>query len=602
MQPFQQTPLAVAVALALVATSTWAESDQTTTEFELNPLVATTTLSTETAESSLSSVTVIDPESMDRQSPRDWSDVLQGQPGLNVITNGSFGKNTSVFTRGTGSESTVLLIDGVRVRSATTGGAPWQYIPPQLINRTEIVRGPRSHLYGADAVGGVVQGFTLAERDQDSRWVEAGGGSFAARTLGAGFSEQVGNTRFGFTGNYFETDGASLEEGGERKGYRNTSGVGSVRHDFENGGSTGVFLLRSEGRSEISSGDTDFMVQVLGAEVEVPITRRWDSGIVVSEARDESDTNGSVFDTRTRTARWTNTFALNRSELIAGAEYSVDEVDTTDNFTEDSRGNVAAFAQWITFVGDADFQLSGRWDDNEAFGEEVTGSVAAGYRLDPSHRVRTSYGTAFRAPTFNDLYFPFTDFGGGFVFEGNEDLSPETSETIELGIRGSYPTWFWDAALYQTDVDDLISNEFQNDGAMRPVNVEQARIQGLELSTGADIGRLELAANATFQDHRDRESLERLNRRTTRSGRIDADYTEGRVSFGASGVFEGSRRDGDDQLPGFATANLRVGVQLPDDFHLRFTMNNVFDRRYETAGGFQNAGRDVMLTLRYGAR
>jgi Outer membrane cobalamin receptor protein len=124
----------------------------------MDPLVVTSTLGVETVNETLSSVTVIGSETLEQQDPTEMTDILRGQPGINVISNGSFGKNTSVYMRGTGSESTVLLLDGIRIRSATAGSAPWQYIPPQLLNRVEIVRGPKGSLYGADAVGGVGPG------------------------------------------------------------------------------------------------------------------------------------------------------------------------------------------------------------------------------------------------------------------------------------------------------------------------------------------------------------------------------------------------------------------------------------------------------------
>jgi len=147
------------IAAAAAATPSLAEDSSTqVASLTMDPLVVTSTLGVETVNETLSSVTVIGSETLEQQDPTEMTDILRGQPGINVISNGSFGKNTSVYMRGTGSESTVLLLDGIRIRSATAGSAPWQYIPPQLLNRVEIVRGPKGSLYGADAVGGVVQG------------------------------------------------------------------------------------------------------------------------------------------------------------------------------------------------------------------------------------------------------------------------------------------------------------------------------------------------------------------------------------------------------------------------------------------------------------
>ncbi len=606
MKSLHRSPLAVAVSLSLTTLNVSAQEPEIGNNFELDPIVVTSTLGSETVNDSLSSVTVIDSGAMDRQQTRELGAVLRGQPGINVISNGSFGNNTSVFTRGTGSESTILLLDGIRIRSATSGGAPWQYIPPQLINRMEIVRGPRGTLYGADAVGGVVQGFTMPEHDRDTQWVEVGGGNFSTRQTGAGASGKAGNTRYSVQGNYFNTDGTRIREGGEDKGFRNASGTASVNHEFDNGASIGALGLHSRGNTEFDAGETDFVMQTAGVRAETPVIGAWRTSVQLSEARDEQDNEGdfgeSFFDTRTRTARWENTLTFNHHQLIAGAEYLEDEVDSSSDFEEDSRDNTAAFAQFLSSYGPADLQLSARWDDNEAFGEETTGAVAFGFQMDRSHALRLSYGTAFRAPTFNDLYFP------GF---GNPDLDPETSATGEIGFRGNYNRMFWDLAIFQTDVDDLI----QFDAATSaPQNIARARIRGAELTGGVSLDNLELRSALTVQDPRDRETDNRLARRSAQSARVDADYTEGRVSFGASAVIEGNRYNdsaNDTRLSGFATADLRVGVQLAEQLSLRFNMDNMFNRQYSTARAtpfmaddfdYLAAGRTVFVSLRYGAR
>ncbi|TVP58971.1 MAG: TonB-dependent receptor [Halomonadaceae bacterium] len=570
----------------------------TDADFNLRPLIVTTTLATETADESLSSVTVIDREAIERQQPREFSSLLQGQPGVNVVSNGGFGKNTSVFTRGTGSESTVLLIDGIRIRSATTGGAPWQHVPAQLLNRVEIVRGPRGSLYGADAVGGVIQGFTLPQDDNDRAWVEVGGGNFSTQQTGAGVSGREGNTRYSLQGNYFETDGTRIREGGDDKGYRNASGSASIRHELGNDASLGLLAFRSQGNTEFDSGDTDFVLQTLGVNGDIRVTENWKTGVTLSESRDEGENNAegggvTFFDTRTRLARWENTFLWGRQQLVAGAEYLVDEVDSTTEYDEDSRDNKAVFGQFIVDRNEASLQLSARWDDNEAFGDRATGAVAVGFELTPSHRARLSYGTAFRAPSFNDLYFP--NFG-------NPDLSPETSSTAEFGIRGQYRSGFWDLAVYKTDVDDLI---------LLAENIARAQIRGVELSSGLDWQRLELRSALTLQDPRDKESNNRLARRTHQSLRVDADYLLDRVNFGVSVIAEGYRyndTDNEERISGFTTADLRMGVQLAQNLRLRLSLENVFDRQYNTVRAipfnaddfdYLAAGRTVFASLRY---
>ena len=607
MQSLSSRHLAVTAA-CLIPISAAADEDVV----QLNPLVVTPTLSTQTVDESLSSVTVIDRETLDRQQPRELTDALRGQPGFDFISNGAFGKETSVYTRGAGSKSTVLLIDGIRVRSATNGEAPWQFMPPQLLDRVELVRGPRGTLYGADAVGGVVQGFTPDGRDGDRHWIQGGAGSFGSHEYGAGFSGSSGGTSWSLGANHFHTDGTAIREDGDDKGFYNTSGVGRITHQFDGGLELGLLGFRAQGNTEITGGDTDFLMQTVGATATMPITERWLSRLVVSEGRDERETqrgsNISVFDTRTRTARLENSVFFGTDELILGGEFQRDEVEGTTDFEEDRRDNRAAFAQYLVDLGDADLQFSSRVDSNEAFGDHVTGSVALGQALDANHRVRLSYGTAFRAPTFNDLYFPFQEFGFDpdiEGFEGNPDLSPEKSQTAELGFRAQYRDSYWDVAIFQTHIDDLIENSLDEDAVLRPDNVDRARIQGVELGSGLRAGPWELGFSGTLMDPRDRETGNRLRRRSAMSARLDVDRSLGNVTVGASGIVQGDRYDdseNEDRLSGFGLLNLRAGWEFARNWSARLTVDNVLDKDYETAADYKNAGRNAFLSVRYGNR
>ena len=589
----QFRPLAAAAACVLPAFAGASE------EYSLSPVVVTPALTAQTVDQSLSSVTVIDREVLDRQQPRELSDALQGQPGVSIVSNGSFGKNTTVFLRGTGSESSMLLINGVRIRSATSGGAPWQFVPPQLLDRLEIVRGPRSSIYGADAVGGVVQGFTAEGEGAPSGWIQAGGGSHSSYEVGAGVSGRADNTSYSLAGNWFDTDGVPVREGEERKGYDNTAGVGSIRQHFDGGGSVGLTAFRAEGNTEFDTGDTDYAIQTIGASGEVPITRDWIAEVMLSEGRDESLTDGeSRFDTRSRTARVANRVYLGVHEFVVGADYMVDDISSSTDFDEDSRYNTGVFSQLFLDSGPADVQLSLRWDDNEAFGDRVTGAAAVGHALDDSHRVRLSYGTAFRAPTFNDLYFP--DFG-------NPDLSPERSQTAELGIRGQYALGYWDVAIFETHVDDLIAFDA---AAGAPGNVDRARIQGVELEAGHRVADWDIRGTVTLQDPRDRDTGDRLVRRTSQSARLDVDRQLDDLSFGATATAVGDRYNdaaNEDRLSGFGLLNLRAGWEFARNWSARVTVDNVFDKDYAVSRFFDGtpynqAGRTAFLSVRYGHR
>ncbi|MDI5936046.1 TonB-dependent receptor domain-containing protein [Halomonas kalidii] len=589
-----------ALPLTVNAQTAPAETDES---LSLNPLVVTATLAPRTADQSLASVTVLDEATLRRQDPTSLTDLFRGQPGVDVSTNGSFGKHSSVFIRGTNSDQNVLLIDGIRLRSATTGGAAWQFLDPRLFQRAEIVRGPRGSLYGADAVGGVVQLFTPeGEEGGPHPRISAGGGSFGSQRYSAGLSGSSGGTRYSFAGSHFSTDGVPVVRDGDDKGYDNTTGLARLTHTFDGGAELGVLALRARGNTEFDGGNTDYVQQVAGIYGEVPVTETWRSRLTLSESRDESDNfqdfGTTVFDTRSKTARWENTLGLGPHEVIAGAEYGEDRVSGTTAYDEDSRDNAALFAQGLLDFTPVTAQASMRYDDNEAFGEEITGSLALGYELDAHHTLRASYGTAFKAPSFNDLYFP------GF---GNPELEAETSETFEVGMRGQYRPLFWDLAAYQTDVDDLIAFTEQG-GLLAPFNVAEARIRGVELSAGAELDDWTLQAALTYTDPEDRETGNRLVRRAGQSLRLDVDRELGDWSLGGSWVVQNHRyndADNEQRLPGFGLVNLRAGWQFAPLWSARLTVENALDREVVTArdfGGrdFLDAGRAAFVSVHFG--
>jgi len=575
-------------------------------ERRLEPIVVTATLGPRTAGESLSSVTVIDEESIREQSPSEFSQLLRGQPGINVTGNGSFGKTTSVYTRGTANDSTLLLVDGVRLRSATSGGPSWQYFPVELIERVEIVRGARSSLYGADAVGGVVQAFTLDPEETPAGWVEAGAGDFNTQKGSAGVAARAGNTRFSLSGLHKETDGTAVITNGEDRGFRNTAGIGRVVHELESGGKASLVVVQSEGSTEYEGGDIDFMIRTIGFGLETSVSDYWRQSLQFSESRDETDnvtpTFSSTFNTRSRAARWDNTFTWNVHELVVGAELMTDEVSGTTDYAESSRTNSALYTQLRLNFGPTDLHMSLRGDDNEAYGKNETGSIALGHALDRSHRVRVSYGTAFRAPTFNDLYFP----------GANPDLEAEESGTVELGVSGHYQNWFWDTAVFQLDVDNLIAWSPTESGLWTPMNVNEARIRGAEFSAGFERDGWRGDAALTLLDPEDRETGNQLQRRSGKTLRLDLSKRVGTWDFGGTVVAEGYRYDdraNDDRLPGFATLDLRAGWRFAPDWSTRLTLANVLDKEYSTARfdrannlDYIAAGRTALLTVRYDIR
>jgi len=609
-------PSPVVLAGVSLAALPLAVAAQSSDEDALDPIVVTATLGPDTVGESLSSVTVIEQEDIQRQQPAEFRDLLQAQPGVNVVSDGSYGKTTSVFLRGAGSSGTVLLLDGIRLRSATAGIPPWQFLPPELMGKIEVVRGAKSSLYGADAVGGVIQAFTLEPEAARQGWAEVSGGSHETLGTSAGVAGREGNSSILAGGLYSDTDGTELREGGEDRGFRNAAGLAKVSHDFEQGGGVGVTMFQSQGNTEFEDGNTDFMIRAAGLYLEAVASDYWRTRIQFSESRDEQETFGtypSVFDTLSRSARWENTLTAGVHELVLGSEFMIDEVDGSSQFAENSRTNAAVFGQARLNFDATDLMFSMRLDDNEAYGKEETGGIALGHQFDRSHRLRLSYATSFRAPTFNDLYLQVpSDFGDYF---GNPDLDPEKGQMAEIGFSGRYDTWFWDIAVYQNDVDDLITyvlDPVTFDGTM--ANVETARIRGVELSSGFQTNDWDINAAVTYADTENRDTGKRLPRRAEKNVRLDVDRLFDTWSVGASVIAESDRYNdaaNTSLLSGYGTMDVRGAWEFLPGWTAGLKVANVFDRRYSTSIGYDEmfqpfeylaAGRTYMASVRYDFR
>ena len=590
----------------------------------LDPIVVTATRVPQTVDETLSSVTVIEREEIERLQPRQFTDLLRGRAGIGVADSGPFGKLSSVFMRGSNSGHTLLLVDGVRMGSATTGSASWQHLPPSEIERIEIVRGPRTSIYGSDAIGGVIQVFTRQGLEGPPRVnAFAGGGSFNTREFGAGVAGGTRDTRYSVSASRFDADGIDVLTGigdDDRDGYDNTSLSGTLSHRLGNGAELFGSLLYSRGTTEFDADETDpatfavvgpyapadndYVHAALRAGIRGFVTPRWQSQLAVAQSRDELDSfeGGTLadrvayFDTRRDLIDWQNTVRLPGSwTWVAGVDAYEDHVDASTAFAEDSRYNVGVYSVLQGALGHNDLEASLRFDDNEQFGSKMTGQLGWGRQLSDAWRVRASAGTAFNAPSFNDLYFP------GF---SNPDLDPEESRSVEVGARYASGAWFLDAALFQTEIDDLIAFDMTT---FSPQNINEARIRGLEVEIGYQAGNWSSRTSITALEAEDRATGTELPRRSPFSARADVDRTLGAWSLGGSLL--GQARSFNDaanaaRLSGFVTLDLRAAYAIDPQWTVEASVRNLFDRDYATTRDFSGAdfnqpGRGAFVTVRY---
>ena len=578
-------------------------------------IVVTATRTAQTVDDTLAAVTVITRQDIERQQAQSIQDLLRGVPGIGITNNGGAGKATSVFLRGTESDHVLVLIDGVKVGSATLGTTAFQDIPVALIERIEIVRGPRSSLYGSEAIGGVIQIFTRKGGGAFTPFLSLGGGRYNSYQGSAGVTGGGERGWFSLSASGIDTEGFDACRGEaagvggcftdepDKDGYRNVSGALRAGYRFENGAELDARLLHTSADTEFDGGfvnESESVQQVLGGTLNLPLADIWHLTLAAGRSRDESDNfKDGVFRSRFETRRDTfsiqNDIAIAASQLLTlGADYQDDRVDGTTAYAVSSRDNTGLFAQYQGAFGAQDVQLSLRRDDNEQFDIHGTGGAAWGYALGKGLRLTAAYGTAFQAPTFNELYFP------GF---GNPNLRPEESRSLEFGLNGR-PGWGrWSLNAFETRVGDLIAFDAS---LFAPNNIDQARIRGLEAVLGTRLDGWELNANLTLLDPENRSGGANdgnvLPRRARQSLRLDADRRFGSYGFGATLLAVGKRYDdlaNTRELGGYATVDLRAEYALARDWRLQARVENLFDKDYETAAFFNQPGRSLFVTLRY---
>ncbi|VVO00711.1 TonB-dependent receptor domain-containing protein [Pseudomonas fluorescens] len=537
--------------------------------------------------------TVFTREDIDRLQPGSVTDLLRRVPGVQVGQTGGRGSLPGIYIRGTKSAQSLVLVDGQRIGNSTSGDSNLQHINIEQVERVEVLRGSRSVIYGSDAIGGVIQIFTRrgAEQGLQPR-LHMGFGSNQTWERSLGLSGGDEKTRFNLGASLDETAGInrtheSYPSDGDHDEYRNQSLSLSLSHALTDDVEIGANVLDNRGKSEIDSPSyqqqpySDFTVSGVSSYVDARINDLWKTRVEFghSENREKSfdklSDERSVFNTYRDSVNWQNDLTLNeRNSLILGGDWYEDRINSSTAFDEDSRWNRAAFIQHRYQADSFSTELGLRRDQNQQFGSQNSWSGTFTLPLNPDNDVLLTYSEGFRAPTFNDLYYP------GF---SNPDLKPETSKSYELQWRSQLTdTSRLEASLYRTDLKDAIivgSND-------RPQNIASARINGFEAALKQELFGWQSNLGVAIIDPQDRSSGHTLARRARRTLSLDLDRQFDRLGLGASWQAVSSSYDDENNqqpLGGYALLALRSSWALNREIKLELKVDNLLDKGYSRA-------------------
>ena len=609
---------------------------------QMNPIIVTATRTPTKASDVLADNVYIGPEEIQQAGQTTLVELLQKQKGVTISSYGGGGSNSSVFLRGTTNNQTLVLIDGVRVDDSFSGGANWSVIPLNVIDHIEIIFGPQSSLYGADAIGGVIQIFTKRGEGSPKLNASVGYGTYgtsiseasingsttgdqkisyslaASQTLSMGFNTIASNNKDGITP-------------GNRTGYVQDSATGRVSQEWQKGQEFGLQFLQSRLNNQLPAlNGQDGLQQVQNQISQLgtyslysknQITDAWKSllqaSAQTSNALTHSPTSGdnsaydSTLNQRQNIYTWQNDISLGKDLLQVLAERRTQTVSSNQlnynsaelpfpllGFNQSRNTNSGALAYQLKRESNiANFSI--RNDSITGYGPQTTGSAAYGYFFTKEWRANINYGTGFRAPTFNDLYYP------GY---GNPAVQAEKSKNTEAGLHYEKSALEGHIVVFSNSISNLI----QVSKANCPVgtnpytgcasNVSSANITGLTLSGMSQLDSLNLKGSFTQQNPVNQGSGTTLIKQAKQYGNIAAEYIYAKVTAGVGATFSGRRNDylGDATgMGGYTIFNLYANYDVAKDLSLFARWNNVFNKDYQLSYGYNTPGSNAFVGLRY---
>ncbi|USP05543.1 TonB-dependent receptor [Vibrio sp. LQ2] len=560
----------------------------------------------------LSATTVISRQEIEQYQANSLTEVLRRVPGVEIAQNGGRGHNASVFMRGTNSDHVLVLVDGVRIDSAA-GGVAINHFPLGLVERLEVIRGPGAAMYGSDAVGGVINIITRSHRGNNLKQVTAGIGSNQTRkgdvVAKADVNEQ-GHLQL--AAGFEKTDGYDIKstQTGVDYGYESQNLMGGYEHRFNDNWLGYVSASWFDSDVEYNSSGSVYhgfsdnqsftgQLNYEGAKLKSLVTLNYQQtenlDYSQSEGKDNASTRAHIDLTQ---IQWANIYQLNEYvELGGGVDGRRESLGddalsygSAHSLAGESRDTKGIFGSGKLTISDWVLEANVRHDKHDKYDEHTTWSVAAGYQLGEYHRVRASYGTAYKAPSYSDL-------------TTTPDLEAEESRNIEVGVSGDYSFARWNISAYDNKVDNLII-WYEGSSGWYSDNVD-ARIKGLEMDVNFDTGPINHTLVAEFKDHEDDNGVQ-LARRAKQNYKWITSAQFGDVEVNTTYTFTGKRLDlpkteatDEDYIPATNLWDVSVGYWVSDAFVVRTRVENLFNEQYETAVGYRSPERAYYLNASY---
>ena len=542
------------------------------------------------------------------------AELLQRQPGVEITSNGGPGSTSGAFLRGANRGQTLVLIDGLRVGSSSVGATSLEAIPLEQIERIEILRGPASSLYGADAIGGVIQVFTRQAQGSTFRpSASSGYGTHTTSNVAAGLQGALGPLRFSVHAAGTRSDGfnaianpRNFAYSEDRDGYTSENMGLNATLPWMQHQEIAVYYLRNRLNNQFDGGSAFDDRTVTTLETWSVVSRNklaqpWTSIVTIGESSDDSVSQSEFADfpykTTQRQYTWQNDVTLPVGDLALIAERREEHLATNADFAVTERNTNSATGIYRLRHGPFALQANLRRDHSSQYGNKTTGGIAVGYQATRDWRFTAGYSTGFKAPSFNDLYYP--DFS-------NPDLRPETARNAELGAywTSTYSGARWEARAigYHNRVEDLIVFQCDADFTCLPNNVARATLTGVTLGVDVSWRETRVKASLDLQRPEDDATGHLLPRRARRHGAVQLLQQAGPVQVGVEVIASSERFDDAANLVrmgGYGVVNLTATWPIARGWTVLMRGNNVLDKNYEINADYSTGGATFFAGVRW---
>ncbi len=617
----------VLAALSVTTFSGWAQDNNAQND-NSDTLIVSANRFPQPVSSVLAPTSVVTREDIDRGQIKSVAEALSRLPGVDIAQNGGLGQQSSLFIRGTNSSHALILIDGVRMNQAgISGSSDLSQIPISLVQRIEFIRGPQSAVYGSDAIGGVVN--IITTREKPGTTLSAGLGSNGYQSYDGSTQQRLGdNTVVTAAGNYTYTRGfdvkANLPDNfgdpaqPDRDGFMSKALYASLDHAFNQQISG---FARAYGYDNRTAYDGSFAFTDPKHEDALPDTRqlysrtydtglRYQDGIYASQfsfsynhTQDYNydpkygpySASATLDDSKQYDVQWGNTLHVTHGLVSAGVDWQKQTTEPGTDFLTDGfeQRNTGIYATTQQLFGPVTLEGAVREDDNSQFGWHGTWQSSAAWEFIEGYRLIGSYGTAYKAPNLGQLY---SSFGG------NPNLDPEESKQWEGGVEGLTGPVNWRISAYRNEIDNLIDFDTFNNTYY---NIGKAQIKGVEWTGSVDTGPLRHQLSLEYLDTRDATTNQILPRRAKQQVKYQLDWQVAAIDWSLNYRYLGQRYDTNFntnelvKMGGVSLWDIAASYPLTPRLTVRGRIANLFDKEYETAYGYQTAGREFYLTGTY---